>query len=90
MSEDGQVSEAGNWREETVALRMTWDARVDAGYLYLAESGDGQAVGQARVVNPVDGDLGDVVLDFDRQGRLLGVEFLGRRLLPPGLDHVAT
>jgi hypothetical protein len=26
-----------------------------------------------------------VILDFDRKGRLLGVEFLDHRLLPPGL-----
>jgi hypothetical protein len=30
--------------------------------------------------------LGDLVLDLDAQGRLLGVEFLDRAVTPPGLD----
>jgi hypothetical protein len=51
----------------------------------LTDIADGDAVSQRVIENPVPG-LGDVVLDFDREGRLVGVEFLDHRLLPPGLD----
>jgi len=64
---------------------LTWDGEVDAGYLSLTEIGAGEAVSQRVIENPVRG-RGDVILDFDRKGRLLGVEFLDHRLLPPGLQ----
>lgn len=73
-------------RDEDVSLRLTWDGEADAGYLSLTEIADGDAVSQRVIENPVQG-LGDVVLDFDREGRLLGVEFLDRRLLPAGLGQ---
>ena len=69
---------------ELVPLRLEWDGEVDAGYLYLTEIGKGEAVTQRVIENPVAG-LGDVILDFDREGRLLGVEFQDHRVLPPGL-----
>lgn len=78
------MTEPGPDRDERVGLRLTWDGEADAGYLYLTPIGPGEAASQRVVENPVAG-LGDVVLDFDREGRLLGVEFLDRRLLPPGL-----
>ena len=72
-------------RDERVTLRLTWDGEVDAGYLELAEIRPGQAVSQRVVENPVSG-IGDVVLDFDREGRLLGIEFLDSRLLSTRLQ----
>jgi uncharacterized protein YuzE len=79
------MSESPGQRDEELTLRLTWDGDVDAGYLYLTDIGNGDAVTQHIVENPVEG-LGDVILDFDRQGRLLGVEFLDHRLLPPGWE----
>lgn len=79
------MSESPGERDELVPLRLTWDGEVDAGYLYLTEIGKGEAVTQRVIENPVDG-LGDVILDFDRAGRLVGVEFLDHRLLPPGVE----
>ncbi|WP_448612624.1 DUF2283 domain-containing protein [Modestobacter sp. URMC 112] len=67
-----------------MTLRLTWDGETDAGYLYLADIAPGAAVNQRVVGNPVQG-IGDVVLDFDPEGRLLGVEFLDSRLLPQRL-----
>ena len=72
-------------RDEQVTLRLAWDGEVDAGYLALTEIRPGQAVSQRVVRNPVSG-IGDVVLDFDREGRLLGIEFLDSRLLPTSLQ----
>lgn len=53
--------------------------------MHLTDIRPGEAVSQRAVENPVEG-VGEVVLDFDWEGRLLGVEFLDDRLLPPGLQ----
>ena len=66
-------------------FRLTWDDDAGAGYLPLAPIGPGEAAHQRIVENPVAG-LGDLVLDFDVRGRLLGLEFLDRSVTPPGLD----
>jgi hypothetical protein len=60
----------------------------------LADIGDGDAVSQRVMENRVHG-IGGVVSDFDRERRLLGVEFLGHRspspraVLPPVQLQVA-
>jgi len=91
MPHDGPVTNSEAQREEVVELRMTWDAEADAGYLSLTEIGPGDAVRNELVNPPGQGfGMGTVVLDFDREGRLLGIEFLGKHLLPPGLDRLAT
>ncbi len=69
---------------EVVSVRLTWDHTVDAGYVYFADIGPGEAEYQEVVANPVRTGP-EVVLDFDRQGRLLGVEFLGAAALPEAL-----
>jgi uncharacterized protein YuzE len=65
-------------------LHLTWDSEAGAGYLPLARIGPGKAVSQRVVANPVDG-IGDIIVDFDADGRLLGVEFLDERAVPPGM-----
>jgi uncharacterized protein YuzE len=68
-------------------VRVTFDRRANAAYIYLVPIGAGEAV---RTV-PVDADRleGFINLDFDEHGRLLGIEVLNAtRLLPAGvLDH---
>ncbi|WP_405596586.1 MULTISPECIES: DUF2283 domain-containing protein [unclassified Streptomyces] len=67
----------------TVAdVRVTYDRTVDAAYIYLTEP-------QARVksarmypCDPVDVD-GMINLDFDEQGRLIGIEVLAASSKPP-------
>lgn len=66
-------------------LQLSWDDDATAGYLPRAPIGPGEAAHQRVVGSPVAG-LGDLVLDLDAQGRLLGVEFLDRAVTPPGLD----
>ena len=54
----------------------TYGAEADAAYFYVvAHIGDSEAVQQEMIDRP-DGYVG---LDFDRQGRLLGVEVIGAR-----------
>ena len=55
-------------------MRMTYDSDADAAYL---ANGDEVADGSA-VENVVERPgRGDIVLDFDADGRLLGVEVIG-------------
>ncbi len=65
-------------------LSLDWDSEVRAGYLAFGAIGPGEAVSQRVVENPVPG-IDDIVLDFDAQGRLLGIEFLDERVFPPNL-----
>jgi hypothetical protein len=70
--------------ERPLTLSLEWDPEVGAGYLALGPIEAGEAVSQRVVENPVPG-IGDIVLDLDEQERLLGLEFLDMRVLPPGL-----
>jgi uncharacterized protein YuzE len=67
-------------------MRLSYDDEVDAAYLRLHEECDdlGPVTSETfRPPNPGDG-AAEIVLDFDREGRLVGIEFLAaqRRLLP--------
>ena len=56
-------------------MRMTFDPDADAAYFYIGdEIADGAAID--NVVVERDGK-GDIVLDFDANGYLLGVEIIG-------------
>jgi uncharacterized protein YuzE len=55
--------------------RFTHDPDSDCAYFYVAPSiADGEAVEQVVVERE---GRGDIVLDFDSAGRLLGVEIVG-------------
>jgi uncharacterized protein YuzE len=70
--------------EEITSWPLEWDPEAGAGYVAFGPISDGVAVSQRIVENPVPG-IDDIVLDFDERGRLLGIEFLDERALPPGL-----
>lgn len=65
---------------------FTYDAEANMAYIYLVEEiGPGEAVRQE-----IAGDDMTAVLDFDAQGRLLGVElFDARSRLHPDLMAIA-
>ncbi|MFI1331388.1 DUF2283 domain-containing protein [Streptomyces sp. NPDC020845] len=67
-------------------MRVTYDAEANMAYIYLVEEiGSGEAVRQE-----IAGDDMAAVLDFDAQGRLLGVElFDARSRLHPDLMAIA-
>jgi uncharacterized protein YuzE len=57
-------------------MRVTYDAAADAAYVSRVETiGDGEAATQIHSIT-TPGDRGEVALDFDADGRLLGVEVL--------------
>ncbi|MFI5958413.1 DUF2283 domain-containing protein [Cryptosporangium sp. NPDC051539] len=56
-------------------MRITVDAEANAAYVEIApDVQDGDAVEQVVIERP---ERGDVVLDFDAAGHLLGVEIIG-------------
>jgi uncharacterized protein YuzE len=64
-------------------VRITYDPEADAAYIYLVSRIDAGGVAESV---PFEGgylSLGDIVLDFDKENRLLGIEILtASRLLP--------
>jgi uncharacterized protein YuzE len=55
-------------------MRLTYDDEANAAYLELEDITEGTAVENVVVERP---GRGDIVLDFDADGRLLGVEVIG-------------
>ena len=62
--------------ESAVRLTVTLDEEVDAAYVYL--HGSSERVGSAtqHMLDEPRAN-GSIILDFDREGRLLGIEVLG-------------
>lgn len=57
-------------------MRVTYDADADAAYVELAGSiADGDAATTIHSIT-TPGDRGEIALDFDADGRLLGIEVL--------------
>lgn len=60
-------------------MRMSYDSEANAAYLTIEQHiTDGSAIENVVVERP---GQGDIVLDFDADGRLLGVEVIGAREL---------
>jgi len=66
-------------------MRIDYDAEVDAAYLQLADEIPPGGVHKTVCCDP--SEVGGMVnLDFDSEGRLLGIEVLdASSMLPPGL-----
>lgn len=64
-------------------MRITYDQTVDAAYIALVDEIADGAVAQQLHSLTTPGELGEVTLDFDESGLLLGIEVLGAtRVLP--------
>jgi len=71
-------------------MRITYDQTVDAAYIALVDEIADGAVTQQLHSLATPGELGEVTLDFDENGRLLGVEVLGAtNVLPKEVLAVA-
>ena len=66
------------------SVRMTYDPDADAAYLYITDPIEpGASVSNSTLRR--DLESASVIADFDRDGRLLGIELLGvSGLLRPG------
>jgi uncharacterized protein YuzE len=68
-----------------VQVRLSRNDKNGLAYLHLVEREARGPSGTQRIVSLTeDEDNADLVLDFDAQGRLLGVEFIRQDHLPPG------
>lgn len=56
-------------------MRITFDPEADAAYVYLADEIASGAAVENLVVDR--SGKGEIVLDFDARGHLLGVEIIG-------------
>ncbi|MGW8604678.1 DUF2283 domain-containing protein [Streptomyces sp. NPDC055893] len=59
-------------------VRVTYDATANAAYLQLVDPRDGAGVARMYACDPVEVD-GMINLDFDKEGRLVGIEVLAAR-----------
>jgi len=68
---------------DRIAVRLTYDVEADAAYVYLVASiGSGEVEETRHCL--VELDRAAINLDFDIDGRLLGIEILGAsRVLRP-------
>jgi uncharacterized protein YuzE len=70
-------------------MKITYDKQADAAYVMIADRiHDGEATTQLHSIQ-TPGEKGEVTLDFDRNGKLLGMEILGAEqvLQPEVLAH---
>jgi uncharacterized protein YuzE len=58
-------------------VRVTFDPSVDAAYVRLANSRPGEATVQVSVEGVPN--VSDILLDFNSDGQLLGIEIIGAR-----------
>ncbi|MCP4308336.1 MAG: DUF2283 domain-containing protein [bacterium] len=66
-------------------MRIEYDPKVDAAYIYLMDDIGVGGVAFTVPCDPVAVD-GEINLDFDDQRRLIGIEIMSAsRKLPPGL-----
>jgi uncharacterized protein YuzE len=60
---------------DTGDVHVEYDTKGDQAYIYLRPIGPGEAVTQIPVED-IDGTI-ELVLDLDREGRLIGIEITG-------------
>ncbi len=73
-------------------MKITYDAKADAAYIYLVDKIDPGGVAKTYLCDPREVN-GQINLDFDLHGRLIGIEILDaskklpRRLVRNHLDN---
>jgi len=66
-------------------MKLEYDPQIDAAYISLADEIGSGAAATTVPVDPEEID-GEINLDFDRDGRLIGIEIQSAsRFLPPSL-----
>jgi uncharacterized protein YuzE len=66
-------------RDQVRTVDITYDAEADAAYIRLA---DGPSERQVHSIAPPR-ENGEIILDFDAGGKLIGIEVLGARAVVP-------
>jgi uncharacterized protein YuzE len=71
----------------SIDTTITYDAEADAAYVYVTNVGKGE-VADSIPIEDEDEDFpgGELIVDLDKDGRVLGIEVLGAsRMLPTKL-----
>lgn len=63
-------------------IKVTYDRQADAAYIYLKHNIDPGGVATTHMCD-IDGLKGDINLDFDSKGQLVGIEILNAFALLP-------
>ncbi|MDQ1111909.1 uncharacterized protein YuzE [Microbacterium testaceum] len=64
-------------------MQVTYDAEADAAYITIADDiAEGAATQQLHSI-ATPGGVGEIILDFDDDNRLIGLEVLNARLVLP-------
>lgn len=76
-----------SFKEMKRTIRHTYDNEIDAAYINLTEAKKGAAADTYICENLPEQVKGEVFLDFDKDGRLLGIEIQGAdKTLPEGFN----
>jgi uncharacterized protein YuzE len=59
-----------------IPVKLTYDADVDAAYVYLVDAITAGAVTETRLAM-LEFDRASIAFDFDADGKILGLEILG-------------
>jgi uncharacterized protein YuzE len=71
-------------------MKITHDKSTDATYIYLTDGIEAGGVEKTYCCDPLEVN-GQIHLDFDKQGKLIGIEVLdASRLLPEALLSTAN
>jgi uncharacterized protein YuzE len=71
-------------------MRVTFDREADAAYVHLVDKIEPGQVAATRFAN-IPMDCASINVDFDAEGRVLGIEFLGAgRILRPSTIASST
>jgi uncharacterized protein YuzE len=73
-SRTGWNQRPSRWLHKVCDVRVTYDSSVDAAKIYLVPIGPGEVTDTFACGDDVPG--GSIYLDFDKDGRLLGIEVL--------------
>jgi len=64
-------------------MQVTYDAEANAAYITIAEEVPAGAATQQLHSIATPGGVGEIILDFDDDNRLIGLEVLNARLVLP-------
>jgi uncharacterized protein YuzE len=87
MPEINAQNNDGAYKETKKTIRHTHDREIDAAYINLIDIPDGAATDTYICENLPEQVKGEIYLDFDKDGRLLGIEIQGAdKTLPEGFN----
>lgn len=72
-------------KEIETKITISFDRQADAYYYYLAEIGKNEVAQSIPVEDVVNGEI---VLDFNKDNQLIGIEIIGSGLMPQSVKNI--